>query len=168
MNEKALMWAMLIAAVVLGSTIGFWFRGLLPSKPVDPIVQTDTLYFRDTIKVDKPVPVPKPYPVYLPADTVRLVNVQHDTVEVIVPIEQKHYRDSLYDAWVSGYKPNLDSLHVYPVTKVVTTTITTNAKTKRWGIGVQAGVGAQYGTIGKQMDVGPYVGVGISYNLLPF
>ena len=91
-----------------------------------------------------------------------------DTVEVLVPMEQKHYRDSLYDAWVSGYNPSLDSLHVYPVTKVITTTITTREKTKRWGIGVQAGVGLQYGTIRKQMDVGPYVGVGISYNLLTF
>ena len=166
MSSKTLFWVTLAVTFVLGSSYGFWFRGLRPEKPVAPVVQTDTLYLRDTIRIDRPVP--KPYPVYLPSDTVRLVTVQHDTVEVLVPMEQKHYRDSLYDAWVSGYNPSLDSLHVYPVTKVITTTITTREKTKRWGIGVQAGVGLQYGTIRKQMDVGPYVGVGISYNLLTF
>lgn len=166
MSQKTLMWFTLAVTFVLGACFGFWLRGLCPAKPVEPVVQTDTLYLRDTIRIDKPVPVPKP--VYLPSDTVRLVSVQHDTVEVLVPMEQKHYRDSLYDAWVSGYKPNLDSLHVYPVTKIITTTVTIPQKVKHWGIGVHAGVGVQYGTIGKRMDVGPYIGVGISYNLLSF
>lgn len=44
----------------------------------------------------------------------------HDTIVkdsiVYIPIEitQKHYHeDSLCDVWVSGYEPNLDSLHLY-------------------------------------------------------
>lgn len=162
MNEKTLMCLLLIgAALVLGAATGFGLRGLFPAEQADPIVQTDTLYLRDTIKVDRPVP--KPYPVYLPSDTVRLVTVEHDTVEVLVPMEQKHYHDSLYDVWVSGYKPALDSLHVYPVTKVITTTLTTPQKTKRWGIGLQAGVG--FSPKGAAV---PYIGVGISYDLLSF
>ena len=164
--KKVLPYFGLLLIFLLGAGLGFWLRENFPAKPVEPVVQTDTLYLRDTIRIDKPVPVPKP--VYLPSDTVRLVSVQHDTVEVLVPMEQKHYSDSLYDLWLSGYKANLDSLHVYPVTKVVTTTITIPQKVKHWGIGVHAGVGVQYGTIGKRMDVGPYVGVGISYNILSF
>lgn len=164
--QKTLAYISIVLLFFLGAGLGFWIRGLRPAKPVEPVVQTDTLYLRDTIRIDRPVP--EPYPVYLPSDTVRLVTTQHDTVEVLVPMEQKHYRDSLYDAYVSGYKPNLDSLHVYPVTKVITTTVTIPQKVKHWGIGVYAGVGVQYGTIGKRMDVGPCVGVGISYNLLSF
>lgn len=159
--KKVLPYLGLLLIFLLGAGLGFWLRGKLPAKPVEPVVQTDTLYLRDTIRIDRPVPVPKP--VYLPSDTVRLVTVQHDTVEVVVPMEQKHYRDSLYDAWISGYRANLDSLHVYPVTKVITTTITVREKTKRWGIGPQIGVG-----LSPKGAAVPYVGIGISYNLIVF
>ena len=161
MSNKTLMWVTLAVTFILGLSVGFGLRGRRPARVPDPIVQTDTLYLRDTIRIDRPVPVPRP--VYLPSDTVRLVSVQHDTVEVLVPMEQKHYRDSLYDAWVSGYRANLDSLHVYPVTKVITTTIPTREKAKRWGIGPQIGVG-----VSPKGAAIPYIGVGISYNLLVF
>ena len=36
-------------------------------------------------------------------------------------------------------------------------------KPKRWNIGFQAGVGFQYGMLNKTIDVGPYLGVGISW-----
>lgn len=36
-------------------------------------------------------------------------------------------------------------------------------KPKRWNIGFQAGFGCQYGIIGKRVDVGPYLGVGVSW-----
>ena len=162
MSEKTLMWFTLAVTFVLGACFGFWLRGLRPAKPVEPVVQTDTLYLRDTIRIDRPVP--KPYPVYLPSDTVRLVTTQHDTVEVLVPMEQKHYSDSLYDAYVSGYKPNLDSLRIYQTTKIVTITETIKVpEKKRWGLGFQVG-----GTYLPKVGPTPYVGVGISYNLLTF
>ena len=162
MSEKTLMWFTLAVTFVLGACFGFWLRGLRPAKPVEPVVQTDTLYLRDTIRID--IPVPKPYPVYLPSDTVRLVTTQHDTVEVLVPMEQKHYSDSLYDAYVSGYKANLDSLRIYQTTKVVTITETIKVpEKKRWGLGIQVG-----GTYLPKVGPTPYVGVGISYNLLTF
>ena len=162
MDDKTLLKITFAVTFVLGACFGFWLRGLRPAKPVETVVvQTDTICLRDTIKIDRPVP--EPYPVYLPSDTVRLVTTQHDTVEVLVPMEQKHYQDSLYDAWVSGYRPSLDSLHVYPVTKVITTTLTVREKTKRWGIGPQIGVG-----ISPKGAAVPYVGVGISYNLFVF
>lgn len=36
-------------------------------------------------------------------------------------------------------------------------------KQKRWNVGLQAGLGAQYGLTSKTVDVGPYIGVGLSY-----
>ena len=64
------------------------------------------------------------------------------------------------EAWVSGYRPRLDSLMVFPRTvyRTVTNDIyhTIVPKKKRWGFGLQAG----YGYPG-----GFYVGGGVSYNL---
>ena len=37
-------------------------------------------------------------------------------------------------------------------------------KKSRFGVGVQVGIGGQYGLLHKQFDVGPYVGIGLSYN----
>lgn len=117
----------------------------------DSIIRIDTI--RDTV----PVPVyarvvdSVPVPVVIPVlgDTVR------DTV--YLPITQKVYRDSLYTAYVSGYRAKLDSIEVYGRTNTIT--IRERAKRNRWGLGVQAG----YGVAGNR--AGPYVGVGVSYNL---
>lgn len=78
--------------------------------------------------------------------------VSKDTVKVEMPIMQKVYKDSLYEAWVSGYDARIDSI------KLVTPTITIRQKPKRWGVGVQVGYGLR----------GAYVGVGVTYNLITF
>lgn len=44
--------------------------------------------------------------------------------EYHIPKTQRYYKDSLYEAWVSGYKPNLDSINIYNKTKFVTITNT--------------------------------------------
>lgn len=85
--------------------------------------------------------------------------IKTDSVYVELPITQKEYRDSLYHAWVSGYEPNLDSINVFQHTVTVTETV--RPPTKRWGLGVQ--VGAGYNTGNK---IQPYIGIGISYNIL--
>lgn len=111
----------------------------------------------DTIRDTVPVPVyvrvvdSIPVPVIIPVlgDTVR------DTV--YLPITQKVYRDSLYTAYVSGYRAKLDSIEVYSRTNTIT--IRERVRPKRWGLGVQAG----YGLTGNR--AGPYVGVGVSYTL---
>ncbi len=86
-----------------------------------------------------------------------------DSIPVTIPITQKTYRDSLYEAWISGYEAKLDSINVFNRT-ITNTVYQTNTvyKTKRWGLGVQAGYG--YG-IGKQ-GFSPYIGVGIQYNII--
>lgn len=83
-----------------------------------------------------------------------------DSSTVVMPITQKHYADSTYEAWVSGYNPELDSIKVFNKTEFVTTTI--KQRQKRFGIGIHAGYGVTTkGTL-------PYIGVGISYNLWNF
>ena len=111
----------------------------------------------DTIRYTVPVPVyesvvdsfPFVVPVSVPGDTVR------DTV--YLPITQKIYKDSLYTAYVSGYRAKLDSIEVYSTTR--TMFVRERAKRKRFGLGVQAG----YGFSGNKAT--PYVGVGVSCNL---
>lgn len=41
-------------------------------------------------------------------------------------------------------------------------------KQKRFGIGLQVGVGMQYGLINKNLDFGPQIGIGINYNFIEF
>lgn len=79
-----------------------------------------------------------------------------DSVEVVIPITQKVYEDSLYRAWVSGYDVNLDSIKVNVRTREIKIPVPVPAKRKRWGIGLQAGYGYPNGW---------YVGVGMSCNL---
>lgn len=90
----------------------------------------------------------------------RISRISSDSVVVRVPIEQRRYSDdSTYTAWVSGYEARLDSVEVYHRREVVTVT-RERGGSKRWGLGVQAGVGYAGG------EVRPYLGVGVSYRLL--
>lgn len=83
--------------------------------------------------------------------------VVFDTVEVNVPIESKHYIGSDYEAWISGYEARLDSINVASRKSIVV-----REKPKRWSIGLQGGIGA------TSKGIEPYIGVGITYNLLSF
>lgn len=77
--------------------------------------------------------------------------VVFDTVQVRLPIESKHYTAESYDAWVSGYEPQLDSIKVY--------SREVKPKQSRWSVGLQGGVGI------TPKGVQPYVGIGIGYRL---
>lgn len=72
-----------------------------------------------------------------------------------------------YDAWISGYRPELDSLRIYRNTAqlINTTTVKTYQRPKRWGIGIQVGYGM---TVAAEPKLHPYIGIGLSYNILTF
>lgn len=119
--------------------------------------RADTVYVRGTIVKTMPATVHKTVTEKITVrvtDTLRI----RDTLYIELPRTQKEYADTDYRAWVSGYEPRLDSLKVFPVSTVVTV----HAPQKRWGLGVQAGVGLSV------KGLTPYVGVGVSYNLLSF
>lgn len=126
--------------------------------------RVDTLVVRDTIVQEKPVyrTISQVRTEYIPVcDTIRI----QDTLFVPVPIETKVYEDSLYRAEVSGYRASLDRLEIYQQERIITHTIPVQVKErKRWGIGVQAGYGVS--TPNGKPVLSPYIGIGVSYDLI--
>jgi hypothetical protein len=146
---KKLPWILVILLAVV--CVVAWFR---PHEPLPAEIRTETKV-NTVVKVETLLisPPMTPLVVFRLTDTIRI----GDTV---VHREQAYYEDSLYRAWVSGYRPRLDSLQIFPRTiyQTVTNDIyhTIVLKKKRWGIGLQVG----YGYPG-----GFYVGGGVNYNL---
>lgn len=87
-----------------------------------------------------------------------------DSVNVIIPITQKVYEDSTYKAYVSGFKPSLDSIFVYTSKEVLTITNKVNDKS-RWSLSVSVGYGL---TLTKQPTFAPVASVNLSYNIYTF
>lgn len=146
---KKLPWILVILLAV--ACVVAWFR---PHEPLPAEIRTETKV-KTVVKVDTLLisPPMAHLLVFQLTDTIRI----GDTV---VYREQAYYEDSLYRAWVSGYRPRLDSLQIFPRTvyQTVTNDIyhTIVPKKKRWGLGLQVGYGYPSGI---------YVGVGVSYNL---
>ena len=146
------------------NAIGYFVNEQRNSHSSEMKVKVDTLFIYDTIIVEKPV-IKKveiidtlllPVPI---TDTLML----HDTVFVHLPIEQRQYSDPRYTAWVSCYRPQLDSIRIYQQREFITKEIKTVTKSKRWGIGLQAGYGIALHK--GQVFPAPYVGVGLSYSI---
>lgn len=146
------------------NAIGYFINERRNAHSSEMKVQVDTLFVYDTIFVEKPV-IKKveiidtlllPVPI---TDTLML----HDTVFVHLPIEQRQYSDPSYTAWVSGYRPQLDSIQIYQTTEYITKEIKKATKSKRWGIGLQAGYGVSLHN--GQVFTAPYIGVGLSYSI---
>ena len=153
--------------LLLAGMVAGWFirKGVAERDAHETVALLDTLVVRDTVR--------ERYPVYVErtvtdtmlvalTDTVRV----SDTVYVRLPREQKRYADTNYVAWVSGYRPRLDSIEVYQSTRYVTKEIILPGPAKRWGIGIQTGYGV--GLNGGKVVGVPYIGIGISYNILTF
>ncbi|MCM1293008.1 MAG: hypothetical protein NC111_06410 [Bacteroides sp.] len=132
-------------------------------------VRVDTVTIYDTIRITTPTPtattltqvVLDRFPII--HDTI--YSSVPDTATVAIPIEQNYYRDSLYEAWVSGYRATLDSLHIYAPSHTVTIDRTVDRvlyRTRRWGVGVQAGIGL------TPKGAAPFIGVGVTYNIWTF
>ena len=87
-----------------------------------------------------------------------------DSIEVPIPIEQKRYEDSLYTAWVSGFRPVLDSirLHQPEITTTITKTIVQKAPRLNLGLSVGPSV-----SIDRDHHMGIYVGFTANYRLWP-
>lgn len=137
----------------------------------------DTLFVRDINSFTEPKKEPSPdvlikeipVPVYV-ADSSAIDSLLNecarlervgDSLRLVLLRVQRHYSDSTFDAWVSGVDPRLDSIKTYRTNMVITNEIPViQVKKTRWGLGISAGCG-----VGKD-GLTPYVGVGISYNIL--
>lgn len=131
---------------------------IVPGDPPTPRV--DTLVIRDTFVVTEPKYVTRRVvdSVLVPVhDTTKI----RDTLYAYLGREQVTWEDSLARVYASGVNPQVDSVIHFTQEMVITKEIPViQVKKTRWGIGVQAGAG-----VGKD-GLTPYVGVGVSYNLL--
>lgn len=123
----------------------------------------DTIYVHDTITQYEPIieerVVLKKVPVPV-TDTLRI----HDTLYVYLDREQVVWQDSLSRVYASGILPQIDSVQHYIAEKIVTKEVTIHVKKPcRWGVSVQTGYGM---LLGDQVRFAPYVGLGVSYNIL--
>lgn len=151
-------WYHFIAAAIMVYVLLYRQGG----KRTDRTVFADTITYYDTVRVEVPVAkdsvviryIAEKLPVHDEKEA--YVHDCQDSVTVTVPVVQKIYSNDLYRAYVSGYRPSLDSLYIYTPVKE----ITTRCKPKRWGIGPYVGVDA----IGK----GVSVGVSLQYSLVRF
>ena len=122
------------------------------------IWRVDTLVIRDTIVSYKPKYITKrvvdttfvPVPEYIE---------RNDTIYAVLEREQVVWEDSLARVYASGINPQVDSVMHYRTERVINHIVPVKVQS-RWGLGVQGGVG-----FGKD-GVTPYVGVGVSYNIL--
>lgn len=154
-----------VAAIILSLLISYFIgrRDGLNSAVETETEKVDTLYLRDTIVQYEPIleerVVLKKVPVPV-TDTLRI----HDTLYVYLEREQVVWQDSLSRVYASGILPQIDSVQHYITERIVTKEVTIHVKKPcRWGVGVHAGYGVQ---LGDQVRFVPYVGLGVSYNIL--
>lgn len=125
-----------IILLVLGAVMGMLLCRQCTHDVPETIIQRDTLVRIDTVKELYPVSIREEI-----VDTLRIVvrdTVRvKDTLYLNLPLEKKLYASSEYYAEVSGYRPNLDYIEVYPKTKIVKEYISqpaTNRNTLSFGI----------------------------------
>lgn len=154
-------------------------------------IRNDTTYIHDTIFISVPTALdtrligtlPATLPIYRPTQfaedeadresttidrqTGQEAELQRseppDSATVEIPIEQHHYLGDDYEAWVSGYQAQMDSLRVFPETRYITTTTeVTKWKTRRWGLSIGAGV------VATPTRIQPGVFIGATYTFFTF
>lgn len=162
MNKTTTFWvnALLILACVF--LFGFLIGQKHPQKsPVEPIkTKVDTLVIWDTIMSYKPIYVDRVKLDSVLVPVVDSVNI-HDTTFVYLEREKVTWRDSLCEVYASGIMASVDSVRHFQEYKYITIETQVPVKVKsHWGLGVNAGYG-----VGKG-GFTPYIGVGISYNIL--
>lgn len=150
-----------IVVLILGIVIGSWLCREYHFRNDVKMVQTDTIYRYDTIRIEQPKEIrykTTTKVIKVPViDTIRV----NDTICLQLPREVKEYKANEYYAKVSGYKPSLDYIEVYPRTTTITTTETIKKKAKKHHIGI--GIETNYATA-----INIPVQVQYSYDIFPW
>ena len=151
-----------IAVIAVPSFLAGRRYGWNHPLPIEPRI--DTCWVYDTTIVYQPKYIYRRV-VDSIAIPVKDTTIIHDTAYIFVPKESIEWTDSLCTIYASGYKPSIDSVKHYTQTAYITKEIpVVKVKKTRWGIGVQVGYGVGY--CDKRVIGTPYVGVGVSYNLI--
>ena len=162
MNKKITFCFSVLLILATFFMLGFIIGQKHPQKlPVEPIkVKVDTLVIHDTTMSYRPIYVDR---VKLDSFLVPVVDSVkiHDTTFVYLEREKVTWRDSLCEVYASGIMASVDSVRHFQEYKYITIETQVPVKVRsHWGLGVNAGYG-----VGKG-GFTPYIGVGISYNLL--
>ena len=172
----------ILALFILSVATNVWLINRERHQPQPQVVEKHDTIWRDTT-INKPVATDStktgevvyiriPYPVpsgcqgtgtWQDSATYQSPGIP-DSLEVPIPIEQKRYDDSLYTAWVSGFRPALDSIRLHQPEIVTTITKTIVKKAPRLSVGLSVGPGI---SIDKDHHMGIYVGFTANYRLWP-
>ena len=150
---------LLFALLIVGAAGFIAGRKTAKTGGFEPIVErVDTFVIRDTIVAYKPKWMTKRV-VDTEYVSVPEYIVRNDTIYAVLEREQVVWEDSLARVYASGINPQVDSVFHYRTEKVINHIVPVKVHS-RWGLGVQGGVGFGKG------GLTPYVGVGVSYNIL--
>ena len=177
MKKAVIILALLLA---ISAALNIIYIRARESGGADGQTRTDTVRLVDTLRYVSPAPVrdtivryvrvtapiaPKPPDTAARAvaatDTLRAMHGIADTAAVIIPITQRTYTAPEYTAYVSGYQPSLDSITIHAPRTIITNNPPA-AKSKPWGIGIAAGIGAGRG------GITPFIGITLQYSLIRF
>lgn len=157
MIKNALIGAGALALLILTFCIGRY-----SVRPEEPVVRIDTVTRYDTVRVETPREVVR-YVTRIDTLLYKVSETDTVTVHVPIPIEKKEYKTDTYYAVVEGYKPALTHIETYNKVQYIDRVETHTIKDKnRWGLGVNAGYGYNFG----ENKFSPYIGVGLQYNLI--
>lgn len=151
----------LLLALILSYVIGR--RDGFNSAVETETEKVDTLYLRDTIVQYEPILEERLMledELIQVRDSIRI----HGNLYMSMDREQVIWQDSLSRVYASGILPQIDSIQHFISERIVTRELTQVVKKPcKWGIGIHAGYGVQ---LGDQVRTAPYIGVGVSYNIL--
>ena len=147
------------------------------SGGADGQARTDTVRLVDTLRYVSPAPTrdtiiryvrvrlpstpPAPVNPGNSAESAEKAAADTDTAAVIIPITSRTYSTPEFTATVSGYLPSLDSITIHAPRTIITSNPPA-AKSKPWGIGIAAGIGAGRG------GITPFIGITLQYSLIRF
>lgn len=140
-----------------------WMLGKRSVKLPEPVIveRIDTVTVTE-VRIDTVYRVREKVSWLERVDTV--TNTVIDTVAVVVPLSKYvAQQDSLYRVEATGYDVTFDQITVYPKTITEEHWVET-VRASTWGLGIQAGYGATLQD--NTVRLAPYIGVGISWNIL--
>lgn len=145
---------LIVPAFVAGLWAGYSIRPgmrVMPGGDIVCKVLTDTVVVRDTVAVRRPDHIADVALCdevrYLPLATSDTLTTKSatssgDSIAVVVPRTQRLYGDSTWQAWVSGYEPELDSIRfVNTHSRVTSTMLVGPTRHRRWTLSVGVGIG---------------------------
>lgn len=130
---------------------------------IDTFIIFNDVYVSDTIYKESIVNIPK----YVPKEVIVNDTVYREVIYQTYKDSTESYDISINCNDLNYYQLNIhrvDTLRFRDTINMQIPIIEKKPKPKRWGIGVQTGLGYSP----NNNNVSPYIGVGISYNILNF